>query len=184
MTTYDPGIGARVFSPDPDDDRRAALLRELGLDVDADPECDEIATDLGEKAAQPWAMVNFFTKDKQHFAGLYVAAGAPPVDRTMARNHGFCPGVVNRPVAMVLPDVCAHPHFRSNVVVDQLGVRTYSGSPLRVPEFGLSLGTVCFIGPEQLPEETADPNLLLVNAIRDEVVGIIRDRARATGLIT
>lgn len=183
MTTFDPETGLHLPTPDPDLARRATVLHQLGLGIDADPELDEIATTLGEKADQPWAMVNFHTADGQHFAGLYVAPGAPPVSRTMARDHGYCPDVVHRPVAMILPDVCAHPRFKSNVVVDQLGVRTYSGSPLKVPELDISLGTVCFIGPERLPKTTGQASLLLVNAIRDEVVGIIRDRARATGLI-
>ncbi|WUH90287.1 GAF domain-containing protein [Streptomyces sp. NBC_00433] len=176
MTVFDPSSGLHVTAPDPDQHHRSAVLRDLGLDAESVPELDAIARALGEAAGQPWAMVNFIT-DQQRFAGLFVAPGAPPVARTMSREHGYCPDVLDRPVALILPDVCSHPRFRSNQVVDRLGVRTYCGAPLIHNESGVTLGTVCFIGPEALPQETGQTNRALINATRDQVMGVIRARA-------
>ncbi|WP_225850126.1 GAF domain-containing protein [Streptomyces sp. HPF1205] len=176
MTIFDPASGLRVASPDPDLQPRTALLHDLGLDAEAVPELDAIARTLGEQAGQPWAMINFIT-DRQRFAGLYVAPGAPIVERSMAREHGYCPDVLHRPVALILPDVCSHPRFQSNEVVDALGVRTYSGAPLIHNETGITLGTVCFIGPKALPQNTGQASRALINATRDQVMNTIRARA-------
>lgn len=178
MTTFDLESGLYLPTSDPDLSRRTALLHRLGLDEESDPDLDGLALELGERAEQPWAMVNFIT-DQQRFVGLYVAPGAAPVDRTMVPEHGYCPDVLHRPVAMILPDVCSHPRFQSNQVVDLLGVRTYSGAPLIYQEAGqrpLPLGTVCFIGPTAMPQETGQASRSLVKGIRDRAMGLIRTR--------
>ncbi|WNI19964.1 GAF domain-containing protein [Actinacidiphila sp. ITFR-21] len=177
MTVFDTESGLHVTAPDHDLRERTELLKQLRLDDEAIPELDAIAKELGEAAGQPWAMVNFIT-DQQHFAGLYVAPGAQPVGRSMVRAHGYCPDVLDRPVALILPDVCSHPRFKSNQVVDYLGVRTYAGAPLIHNATGITitLGTVCFIGPEPLPQETGQANRALVNAARDTVMNTIRNR--------
>jgi len=175
MSTFNPDSGLYETLPDEDLDRRAAFLQQLGLAVEADPVMDGIARELGEASRQPWAMVNFITGE-QHFVGLYVAPGAPPVARSMVREHGYCPDLLDRPVALVLPDVCMSSRFQSNEVVDSLGVRTYSGAPLIHHQSGLTLGTVCFIGPEAMPESTGSTNCVLVKAARDQVMDVIHAR--------
>jgi hypothetical protein len=82
---------------------------------------------------------------------------------------------MNRPVALILPDVCAHPRFQSNPVVDSLGVRTYCGAPLihHAGDSTITLGTVCFIGPEPLPQDTGQPNRQLINQARNRAMEII-----------
>lgn len=182
--TYDAQTGLHDLpQPDHDLDRRATRVHQLGLDdVEALPEFDELATHLGQHANQPWAMVNIITTE-QRFIGLYVAPGAAPVSRTMLREHGYCPDLLHRSLALVLPDVCAHPRFQSNQVVDQLGVRTYCGAPLIEPQVAtespVTLGTVCFIGPDKLPQSSGRPNLALIKKTRDEAMALIRDRTRA-----
>lgn len=182
--TFDADSGLHdLHVADHDQHRRAVRVHQLGLDAVALPEFDELATDLGQRSGQPWAMVNIF-RDKQSFIGLYVASGFEPVPRTMSRDHGYCPDLMHRSLALVLPDVCAHPRFQSNAVVDLLGVRTYSGAPLihrqdHRDEPPLTLGTVCFIGPDQLPDSSGRPNLALIKNARDEATALINDRARA-----
>ncbi|WP_435124420.1 GAF domain-containing protein [Actinacidiphila sp. bgisy144] len=183
MTTYDPASGLRVPTRDDDLERRTSLLHELGLlDVESDSELDEIAGFLGEAAGQPWAMVNFIT-DQQRFPGLYVAPDALPVARSMPLTHGYCPDVLHRPVAMVLPHLHSHPRLKSNPVVDGLGVLTYSGAPLIHHQLGLCFGTVCFIGDAPMDQSTGQRSLAQVNAARDEALAVIDRRARERGLL-
>lgn len=177
MTAFDPDSGLHLPTTDHDLATRTALLHQLSLDgEDGLPEFDALAAELGQRAGVPYAMVNFIT-DQQHFSGLYVAPGARPISRTMAREHGYCPDVLDRPVALILPDVRSHPRFQSNQVVDSLGVLTYSGAPLIHQESKIVLGTACFIGLEPLPRETGQRNRALVKSIRDQAMDVVRERA-------
>lgn len=180
--TYDSRSGMHVPSVDVDVRRRAELLQDLGLDVESDPELDVIATELGQASGQPWAMVNFIT-DRQRFPGLYSAQDAPPVDRSMPLDYGYCPEVLHRPVALILPSLFAHPRFKSNVVVDLLRVHTYAGAPLIHIGLRICFGSVCFIGPEPMDQSTGQRSLMLANAVRDKALAVIDRRAHERGLL-
>lgn len=96
-------------------------------------------------------MVNFVTHH-QYVAGLYVPSAPGPqpgegsgqVSRIMSLDHGFCPHVVDRKT-LILNDVCAHPRFAGNPVIDEIGVRTYVGAPLIDDHTGMALGTICVV---------------------------------------
>ena len=88
----------------------------------------------------------------------------------MARDHGYCPEVLSRRLALVLPDVMAAPRFASNPVVDKIGIRTYAGAPLidERTDPTTVLGTVCFVGTEPRDLSTGDDALDLIKHSRDE----------------
>jgi GAF domain-containing protein len=137
-----------------------------------DPQLDHFARQLAHDAGVPYAMVNLFTGGEQHFLGLCTPDGhdaLPAVGRQMPIEHGFCPDVVARGKALVLPDVCAYPRFASNPVVDLIGIRTYAGAPL-IHDSGTVLGTVCFVGPQVLPDSTGRNSLALIKEQRDQVM--------------
>jgi GAF domain-containing protein len=145
----------------------------------SDPQLDEFARQLAHDAGVPYAMVNLFTGGEQHFLGLWTPDGhgtLPAVGRHMPLGHGFCPEVVARRTALVLPDVYAHPRFAGNAVVDLINIRTYTGAPL-IHDSGTVLGTVCFVGPQALPRETGQASLALIKDRRDQVMDYIRHRA-------
>ena len=165
--TYDTEAGLHLPAPDIHLTQREERLRELGLGEVPDSEFDAFATRLAEAAGAPYAMVNFIT-GHQFFAGLHVPSRsrtdtanpeAPDVGRTMARDHGYCPDVLSRRRALVLPDVYAYPRFASNEVVDLIGIRTYAGAPLIDERTDTVLGTVCFVGTEPRAKETGRETL-------------------------
>ncbi|MBY8887278.1 GAF domain-containing protein [Streptomyces sp. PTM05] len=160
-------------------DRRAVLLGALGLDgVTADPQLDAFATQLAAAAGVPYAMVNLVGPDQQRFVGLCTPPDdqqLPPVDRQMSLEHGYCPEVVRRRKALPLPDVCAHPRFSANAVVDLIGIRTYAGAPL-IYQGGV-LGTVCFVGREPRPQSVGRDYLELIKSHRDAVLDYLVTRA-------
>ncbi|MFJ2629213.1 GAF domain-containing protein [Streptomyces sp. NPDC087532] len=167
--------------PDQDLDRRTALLAHLGLG-EPDEEFDAFATKLAEDAGEPYAMVNLVT-DQQYFVGLHSPAGGdlPPADRTMPLDAGYCPDVVARRRALPLPDVCASPRFAANRVYDALGVRTYTGAPLFHAPTGLVIGTLCVVGPEARPLDTAQERLDLIKDRCNQFMNLVaRREARAT----
>lgn len=159
------------------EEQRSTLLHTLGL-VGPDPQLDAFARDLAHTAGVPYAMVNLFAGGEQHFLGLYTPehGGLPAVGRAMPVEHGYCPEVVARGRALVLPDVCAFPRFAGNPVVDLIGIRTYAGAPL-VHDSGTVLGTVCFVGPQALPTSTGQDSLALIKQRRDQVMDYICRRA-------
>jgi GAF domain-containing protein len=93
----------------------------------------------------------------------------------MSLKHGFCPEVVARGTALVLPDVFAAPRFAGNAVVDLIGIRTYAGAPL-IHSTGVVLGTVCFVGPQEQPTSTGQASLTLIKQQRDEVMNYLYQR--------
>lgn len=154
---------------------RAEVLRALGL-TSPDPELDAFACRLAQDAGVPYAMVNIFG-DEQQFFGLCTPGDdseLPTVGRSMSLDHGFCPEVVYKKKALVLPDVFASPRFAGNAVVDLIGIRTYAGAPLMHDD--TVLGTVCFVGPVEKPQSTGRPSLALIKERRDEVMDFLYRR--------
>ncbi|MCI3223344.1 GAF domain-containing protein [Streptomyces sp. NP-1717] len=185
--TYDTEAGLHLPAPDRELAHREARLRELGLGDMPDAEFDAFATQLAQAAGAPYAMVNFIT-GHQFFAGLHTpsaaqsgpggpeAGGNPEVSRIMSRDHGYCPDVLNRRKALVLPDVYAYPRFASNEVVDLIGIRTYAGAPLIDERTDTVLGTVCFVGTDPRGKETGRDTLQLIKESRDQLMRLIYQR--------
>ncbi|MFI1400765.1 GAF domain-containing protein [Streptomyces sp. NPDC020681] len=156
-------------------EHRTAVQYALGLTA-PDPELDAFATRLAQAAGVPYAMVKIFTS-VQHFVGLHAPESGelPPVGRSMSLDDGFCPDVVDRGKALVLPDVFASPQFAGNRVVDGLNIRTYAGAPLIYD--GAVLGTVCFVGPQEQAQSTGQASLVLIKEHRDQVMDFLQQRA-------
>lgn len=155
---------------------RDALVRALGL-TGPDAELDAFASRLAEAADAPYAMVNIFGV-QQYFVGLHTPgqdSDLPTVGRSMPLDHGFCPEVVERQRALVLPDVFASPRFAGNRVVDLIGIRTYAGAPLI--QSNTVLGTVCFVGPEERDLATGRASLALVKQHAEDVMTYLQRRA-------
>lgn len=164
--------------------QRRELLARLGLDEPkrstvfdsfAATTAAAFATELGDVADGLYAMVNLIS-DQQRFVGLHNPPGKRPVGRAMRRDHGYCPEVADRGRALVLPDVCAAPRFASNHVVDAVGIRTYAGAPLLHQD--VCFGTLCVIGTERMPEDTAETSLALIKQHSAQLMDLIDTHAQ------
>ncbi|MEV7284927.1 GAF domain-containing protein [Streptomyces sp. NPDC093252] len=169
MNPHDPDPGL-LPAPAASSTARAARLHELGLRREPRGDLDETVTRLGRAAGAAYAMVNLLMDDGQYFTGLYRAdrPDLPLIPRTMPLTHGFCPALIPRNgLALVITDTHSHARFRSNAVVDILGVRTYVGAPFTDPESGQTLATICFIDTAARPQADADGLLGLIKSERD-----------------
>lgn len=194
MTTFDPASGRHLpTTTDPDQELRIERLQALGLGEHPAPEFDAFAAELAQAAADlaglpvtPYAMVNLFVPGMQYFTGLHNPTGSPRaeqagladrprVGRTMSRDHGYCPDVVDRRSPLVLRDVCAWPRFASNEVVDRIGIRTYMGAPIFDDETGVVLGTYCVVDVE--PRRWGREGLELMKHHGTRLAELIRSRA-------
>ncbi|GAA4242326.1 hypothetical protein GCM10022254_74930 [Actinomadura meridiana] len=153
----------------------AALVQDEEFDAFAAQTAAAFAAELGPAAEGLYAMVNLITV-QQTFVGLHNPPGEKPVDRTMSRDHGWCPEVVNRRAALVLPDVYAWPRFSGGHVVDSIGIRTYAGAPIAHGPSGTVFGTVCVVGAAALPEETDHVSLALIKDHASRVAALIEER--------
>ncbi|MEW1550493.1 GAF domain-containing protein [Streptomyces tsukubensis] len=151
---------------------RDQRLADLGLTRAVLPELDQFATVVGRAAGAAYAFVNFLGDREQFFAGLWrnPERDLPAISRTMPLTHGFCPALLARADrALVLTDVYASSRFRSNPVVDQLGIRSYVGAALLDPHTGLPLATVCFIDTTARDDATGDHLLRSIKTWRDDL---------------
>lgn len=181
--TYDPAVHTLVTPVDREAPRRVRRLRELGLGDQPEPEFDEFARKLAELTGAPYGMVNFISEDRQYFAGLYrpptgpagvdAPAAADDPDRTMDKDHGWCPHVVVRRLALVLDDVCAYPRFAGNPVIDKIGIRAYLGAPL-IDQTNTALGTICVIDTQQ--REWGRDGLRIIKSMAADLVNRINQR--------
>jgi GAF domain-containing protein len=176
---------------DPDLALREQRLGELGLTLAPVRELDQFAERLAAAADAPYAMVNLVTTARQYFAGLHIAAAArdevaqaaqaavhDTPQRTMPRDHGYCPHVVVRRRALVLDDVCAYPRFSGNPVITLLGVRSYIGAPIIDDRTGIALGTICAVSTRE--SEWGRDGLALIKSMAAEVTDLLRRAQRRT----
>lgn len=125
-----------VMMLDADLPARMHRLRDLGLTTYPDPELDAVADKLADALGTPYAMVDVLGEQHQHFVGLHnpgPSSDLPPVGRTMPLDHGYCPWVMHRRLALVVHDSYASAQFASNPVVDKIGIRFYAGAPHHHP---------------------------------------------------
>ncbi|MFD5469611.1 GAF domain-containing protein [Streptomyces sp. NPDC127105] len=130
---------------------RVAMIRRLGIPTEASEFFDEFATHMAEATGFLYGMVNLFLAE-QTFIGLHnppAGSGHLVVGRTMSRDHGWCPEVVQRRKALPLHNVHASPRFSGNHVVDAVGIQAYFGAPLIHED--IAVGTVCVIDPDPRP---------------------------------
>ncbi|TDC52525.1 GAF domain-containing protein [Actinomadura sp. KC345] len=170
----------RLVTPvDTEAPRRAALLRELGIREEPDPEFDRFARDLAHELEAPFAMVNIIGPERQYFAGLYPSSLDRGVDsatdplRTMACDHGYCMYVVTRKNAMALDEVMDYHLFAGNPVVEEIGVRAYLGAPLI--DRTETLGTICVVDTK--PHDWGLEGVAFIKSRAADLVTRIRQRA-------
>ncbi|MEW2497225.1 GAF domain-containing protein [Streptomyces nodosus] len=140
-------------------EQRRLRLQILGLNtVEAEATFDRVARLAAGFTQSPLAMVNFIDDERQMFRGMYVPTASPEdrvhpegggvafdlseLSREAPGDHGFCPHVVAQGSQLALDDVFDYPRFKGNPLVNDLGVRSYLGTPLR-DHTGMILGTVC-----------------------------------------
>ncbi|MEU0835320.1 GAF domain-containing protein [Streptomyces sp. NPDC056231] len=140
-------------------EQRRLRLQILGLNtVEAEATFDRVARLAASFTQSPLAMVNFINDERQMFRGMYVPPASPDdkantesrgivfdlsnLAREAPADYGFCPHVVAQGSQLALDDVFDYPRFRGNPLVNDMGVRSYLGTPL-LDNSGMILGTVC-----------------------------------------
>ncbi|MFI0470068.1 MULTISPECIES: GAF domain-containing protein [Saccharopolyspora] len=188
MNTYDPqgtttfdDQGNRMLEPQESDKvvrLRVARLRELGLlGLQRDEQLSGFAAKMTETFQAAVAVVNIFDATNQNFVGAHMQAGGDASSLTgMPKNVGWCPHTLARKKAFPLGNVMAYPRFAGNVLVDEMGAKSYLGAPL-IDDTGTALGTVCVVDIVERDWNMSDVNAIKTFA-KDVVQGIYHRQGR------
>ena len=138
-----PAAAGAVLDPD-----RLRALAATGL-LDAAPEdsFDRVTRLIRRALDVPVALVSLVDADRQVFksqqglAEPWCTLGETPL------SHSFCQHVVGTGETFAVEDARAHPVVCDNAAVEDLGVASYLGVPVRDPS-GRVLGSLCAIGDE------------------------------------
>ncbi|GHB81843.1 hypothetical protein GCM10010306_090330 [Streptomyces umbrinus] len=178
-----PAVQHRIqtFTDDPARELAEMAIRltrfdELGIDMHGLEILDDLATQMAEEAGFLYGMVNAFGVE-QTFLGLHnppQESGFPIVGRTMSRDHGYCPEVVERRRGLPLPEVAASPRFQSNAVVDAIGIESYFGAPIIDAVSGLALFTACVVDVEKRTLADARRVQAIVKNTSREAAGVLK----------
>ncbi|OOY12104.1 hypothetical protein BMG00_13695 [Thioclava marina] len=138
------------------DPQRLNALRQTGLLEAAPVAAFQRATRLATKLiGAPVSLVSLIDENRQILAGQsgLSAPGDVPLLETPL-SHSFCRYVVERDRSLIVPDARKDPELRDNGAVEDLGVISYLGVPLRTTE-GHVLGSFCVLGhdPRDWTEE-------------------------------
>lgn len=142
-------------------EKRKRRLQLLGLNSpEPETKFERVARLAGHYANAPVALVNFVSDDRQMFRGVYVPTAEdeakdvdgvafdlsrmPEIGREGPMHFGFCPHVVAQGSQLALDDVFDYPRFKGNPVVNEMGARSYLGTPL-TDHTGTTLGTLCVL---------------------------------------
>lgn len=151
-------VGDTVSAADlhPEEALRLAELQELEiLDSDAEEAFDAIARLASWVAGTPISLVSLVDKERQWFKarhGLEVCE--------THRDEAFCAhAILDHEHMLEVPDATQDPRFADNpLVTGGPQIRFYAGVPLRGPNSGLPVGTLCVIAaqPQELRDDQRD----------------------------
>ena len=157
------------------DPRRLDALRRSGLLDDGDEAAFDRAVRLASRMlGTRVSLLSLVDEDRQVFkaqTGMcepWASAGGTPL------SHSFCQHVVTGQAPLVIADARSHPLTQDNAAIEDLGVVSYLGVPVRAPD-GEVLGAFCVIGDE--PREWTADELAVLSDLGEAIVAQIGLRA-------
>ena len=122
---------------------RLAALRETGLlDTLPEPAYDDVVQLARQICRTPIALISLVDGERQWFKAR---TGLKMLETP--RSQSFCAHAILAPDELLeVPDATADPRFADNpLVTGAPHLRFYAGVPLRAPENGLPLGSLCVL---------------------------------------
>jgi phosphoserine phosphatase RsbU/P len=129
----------------------------------------------------PLAEINFIDRDLQFTKSYAVDPSVPKAitdTRVIPRSISMCSHVVNRNKPLTIPDLASDPNFADSEI-SKLGVRFYSGTPLRSE--GHAVGTLCLVDVK--PREVSPREQQLLHMVAEGVMSAVRLRSATKDLV-
>ncbi|MCB9552250.1 MAG: GAF domain-containing protein [bacterium] len=151
-------------TPAPPPSRRLTRLASQVLEETLDEELQAIVTEAARALGVPIALVSIMLERIQFFRAFH---GLPPdlaIVRATSRDASLCRFVVQSGEPFAVEDAAADPTLPRGLI-DQYGIRSYLGVPVRVD--GEILGSLCVI--DTTPRRFADGDRERLRALADRV---------------
>ena len=142
---------------------RLAALHHYGI-VGTPPEAafDDLTRLAAQVCDTPLSFITFVDKDYQFFKSVFGAdTGTAPLE------DGFCPYLVEKQEALVVPNALADTKFCTHPAIAARGLQFYAGVPL-VTQSGHILGTLCVI--DLRPREPSQAQIDSLHALSRQVM--------------
>lgn len=168
-------------APDNDGARVAALRETAVLDGHAREALDALAKRAADVFDMRFAVISAIDADQEFIIGQSTELpGRLTRDGTdmivMPRHDAICDHVVAVGERLVVNDTERDPRFADHPAIRLWDTRFYAGTPLETAD-GLVLGALCLL--DTRPRELQPEELELLDAMADDVVGVITGQAAA-----
>ncbi len=162
-----------------DPDRLSELYRSALLDSPLEEPFDRITRLAQRVLGVDVALISLVDHDRQFFKSQIGLPEPFAAARETPLSHSFCQYAVASGNRFVVENSSEHPLVRDNLAVDELGVASYAGEPLRT-SLGNVLGTLCVIDNE--PRDWSDEDLELLAELTALAMTEIEYRMRSREL--
>jgi GAF domain-containing protein len=160
------------------EDVRLAALNDLNvLDTPAEERFDRYTKRLAKVFNVPIALVSLVDDHRQFWKSSEGLGAADRKAREAPRETSICGHVVAENEVLVINDVLKDKRFANNPWLKERGIRFYAGAPLRTPDDGVAIGSVCVIDVE--PRPVSDRDIAFLQFIADEVMLELQSEPRA-----
>jgi serine phosphatase RsbU (regulator of sigma subunit) len=142
---------------------------------------DKVTAELARIFEVPLAEINFTDRNTQFTKSFAADASVPKAitdNPIIPRNISMCSHVVGHNKPLTIPDMAADEHF-ANSEISKLGVRFYSGTPLRSE--GHAVGTLCLIDVK--PRQVTPREQQLLHMVAEGVMSSVRLRSATKDLV-
>lgn len=147
----------------PHKSRRIRAVRSSGLlDIDDQPEFNDIVEAVKCAFHCPVSVLSILDEDRQVFIahlglpGQWAESGETPL------THSFCQHVVRDKQPLIVGDATVHDLVRNNLAIPDLGVVSYMGVPVTLPD-GMVIGALAAIDSQ--PRDWTDAELELLSRL-------------------
>jgi len=147
----------------PHNSRRIRAVRSSGLlDIHDQPEFDDIVEAVKCAFNCPVSVLSILDEDRQVFIahlglpGRWAESGETPL------THSFCQHVVRDKQPLIVGDATVHDLVRNNLAIPDLGVASYMGVPVTLPD-GMVIGALAAIDSQ--PRNWTDSELDLLSRL-------------------
>jgi len=159
-----------------DNPKRLQALAQTGL-MGSPPreEFDRLARIASCAIGAPISLVSLVDDHRQCFPGAVGLPKSLDSERETPLSHSFCQHVVTSGDVLVVEDARKHDLVKDNLAVSDLGVISYAGVPITMPD-GSVIGSFCSISKEERKWSEDDVNVLKdLSTVASE---LIRSRTR------
>ncbi len=152
--------------PENEEQRLEQLYALRILDSPQEAFFDDMAARLSRVFQVPIAFIAFVDREQEWFKAQVGLPAELETIRSAPRALSICSHTVETNALLVVEDIARDRRFANNPLLQNLGLRFYAGTPLRINN--LPVGTICLL--DRKPHRFSEENRRLLQVLAEEVV--------------